>query len=53
MPLGDALDWRRLLEHLHDVRGVRRLMVAGGGRIHTQLMTQGLAGSALGFRQRR
>ncbi|MCP9991905.1 dihydrofolate reductase family protein [Streptomyces albogriseolus] len=43
VPLGDALDWRRLLEHLHDVRGVRRLMVEGGGRIHTQLMTQGLA----------
>ncbi|MGV9814462.1 dihydrofolate reductase family protein [Streptomyces cellulosae] len=43
LPLGDALDWRRLLEHLHDVRGVRRLMVEGGGRIHTQLMTEGLA----------
>ncbi|MGA4983327.1 dihydrofolate reductase family protein [Streptomyces cellulosae] len=43
VPLGDALDWRRLLEHLHDVRGVRRLMVEGGGRIHTQLMTEGLA----------
>ncbi|MEV5183565.1 dihydrofolate reductase family protein [Streptomyces werraensis] len=43
VPLGDALDWRRLLEHLHDVRGVRRLMVEGGGRIHTQLTTQGLA----------
>ncbi|GAB2327883.1 dihydrofolate reductase family protein [Streptomyces griseoincarnatus] len=43
VPLGDALDWRRLLEHLHEVRGVRRLMVEGGGRIHTQLVTQGLA----------
>ncbi|MEV7016248.1 dihydrofolate reductase family protein [Streptomyces sp. NPDC093991] len=43
VPLGDGLDWRRLLEHLHDERGVRRLMVEGGGRIHTQLMTQGLA----------
>ncbi|WTC17879.1 dihydrofolate reductase family protein [Streptomyces cellulosae] len=43
LPLGDALDWRRLLEHLHDVRGVRRLMVEGGGRIHTQLVTEGLA----------
>ncbi|MGA5119774.1 dihydrofolate reductase family protein [Streptomyces pseudogriseolus] len=43
VPLGDALDWRLLLEHLHDERGVRRLMVEGGGRIHTQLMTQGLA----------
>ncbi|MFI8204374.1 dihydrofolate reductase family protein [Streptomyces sp. NPDC085937] len=43
VPLGTELDWRRLLEHLHDVRGVRRLMVEGGGRIHTQLITQGLA----------
>jgi 5-amino-6-(5-phosphoribosylamino)uracil reductase len=41
--LGPDLDWRALLEHLHDVRGVRRLMVEGGGRIHTQLLTQGLA----------
>ena len=29
--------------HLHDVRGVRRLMVEGGGRVHTQLLRQGLA----------
>ncbi|MFI9466403.1 dihydrofolate reductase family protein [Streptomyces sp. NPDC052492] len=43
VPLGTELDWRRLLEHLHDRRGVRRLMVEGGGRIHTQLITQGLA----------
>ncbi|KOU55729.1 5-amino-6-(5-phosphoribosylamino)uracil reductase [Streptomyces sp. MMG1533] len=43
VPLGAELDWRRLLEHLHDVRGVRRLMVEGGGRIHTQLLRQGLA----------
>jgi 5-amino-6-(5-phosphoribosylamino)uracil reductase len=43
VPLGPDLDWRRLLEHLHDVRGVRRLMVEGGGRIHTQLLQQGLA----------
>jgi riboflavin-specific deaminase-like protein len=42
-PLGPELDWRRLLEHLHDVRGVRRLMVEGGGTIHTQLLQQGLA----------
>ena len=27
----------------HDVRGVRRLMVEGGGRVHTQLLQQGLA----------
>ncbi|WP_330289226.1 dihydrofolate reductase family protein [Streptomyces sp. NBC_00576] len=37
------LDWRALLEHLHDVRGVRRLMVEGGGTVHTQLLQQGLA----------
>jgi 5-amino-6-(5-phosphoribosylamino)uracil reductase len=43
VPLGGDLDWRRLLTHLHDVRGVRRLMVEGGGLIHTQLLTQGLA----------
>ncbi|MYR60732.1 5-amino-6-(5-phosphoribosylamino)uracil reductase, partial [Streptomyces sp. SID625] len=43
VPLGAALDWRRLLEHLHDVRGVRRLMVEGGGTVHTQLLRQQLA----------
>ncbi|MFI1046740.1 dihydrofolate reductase family protein [Streptomyces griseoruber] len=43
VPLGPDLDWRRLLEHLHDERGVRRLMVEGGGTIHTQLLQQGLA----------
>ncbi|MFI7301209.1 dihydrofolate reductase family protein [Streptomyces sp. NPDC050121] len=43
VPLGPELDWRRLLEHLHDVRGVRRLMVEGGGTVHTQLLQQGLA----------
>ncbi|PAZ16574.1 5-amino-6-(5-phosphoribosylamino)uracil reductase [Streptomyces sp. SA15] len=42
-PLGAELDWRQLLTHLHDVRGVRRLMVEGGGQIHTQLLRQGLA----------
>ncbi|MEU6281990.1 dihydrofolate reductase family protein [Streptomyces sp. NPDC047028] len=41
--LGPALDWRALLEHLHDVRGVRRLMVEGGGTVHTQLLQQDLA----------
>ncbi|MEU2228146.1 dihydrofolate reductase family protein [Streptomyces sp. NPDC018347] len=41
--LGPALDWRALLEHLHDERGVRRLMVEGGGTVHTQLLQQGLA----------
>ncbi|MFI5964832.1 dihydrofolate reductase family protein [Streptomyces asoensis] len=43
VPLGPETDWRRLLEHLHDVRGVRRLMVEGGGTVHTQLLRQGLA----------
>ncbi|MDX2681048.1 dihydrofolate reductase family protein [Streptomyces sp. NY05-11A] len=43
VPLGPELDWRHLLEHLHDVRGVRRLMVEGGGTVHTQLLQQGLA----------
>ncbi len=43
VPLGAELDWPRLLEHLYDVRGVRRLMVEGGGQIHTQLLRQGLA----------
>ncbi|MFF8946621.1 dihydrofolate reductase family protein [Streptomyces sp. NPDC014864] len=43
VPLGAELDWRRLLEHLHDVRGVRRLMVEGGGTVHTQLLQQSLA----------
>ncbi|MEU6593850.1 dihydrofolate reductase family protein [Streptomyces sp. NPDC046881] len=42
VPLGPALDWRALLEHLHDVRGVGRLMVEGGGTVHTQLLQQGL-----------
>ncbi|MEV5878795.1 dihydrofolate reductase family protein [Streptomyces sp. NPDC052101] len=43
VPLGPGLDWRALLSHLHDVRGVRRLMVEGGGTVHTQLLQQGLA----------
>ncbi|WNM36200.1 dihydrofolate reductase family protein [Streptomyces sp. Li-HN-5-11] len=43
VPLGPALGWRPLLEHLHDVRGVRRLMVEGGGTVHTQLLQQQLA----------
>ncbi|MFD3503398.1 dihydrofolate reductase family protein [Streptomyces sp. NPDC058676] len=43
VPLGVELDWPLLLEHLYDVRGVRRLMVEGGGQIHTQLLRQGLA----------
>ncbi len=43
VPVGPSLDWRAVLTHLHDVRGVRRLMVEGGGRVHTQLLQQGLA----------
>ncbi|MFD0315934.1 dihydrofolate reductase family protein [Streptomyces flavalbus] len=43
VPLGPDIDWRALLTHLHDVRGVRRLMVEGGGTVHTQLLQQGLA----------
>ncbi|MFJ2906171.1 dihydrofolate reductase family protein [Streptomyces sp. NPDC087212] len=41
--LGPDLDWRALFTHLHEEYGVRRLMVEGGGRIHTQLLQQGLA----------
>ncbi|MFI6278406.1 dihydrofolate reductase family protein [Streptomyces sp. NPDC050988] len=41
--VGPDVDWRAVLTHLHDVRGVRRLMVEGGGRVHTQLLSQGLA----------
>ncbi|MGW3287604.1 dihydrofolate reductase family protein [Streptomyces sp. NPDC001002] len=43
VPLGADLDWRALLTHLHEVRGIDRLMVEGGGTIHTQLLQQGLA----------
>ncbi|MFJ3654862.1 dihydrofolate reductase family protein [Streptomyces nigra] len=41
--LGDDLDWRELLVHLREARGVERLMVEGGGTVHTQLLRQGLA----------
>ncbi|GHA69830.1 dihydrofolate reductase family protein [Streptomyces anthocyanicus] len=41
--LGADLDWRAALEYLNDRRGVRRLMVEGGGTVHTQLLQQGLA----------
>jgi len=40
--LGADLDWHRLLADL-TARGVDRLMVEGGGRIHTQLLQLGLA----------
>ncbi|PZH14652.1 5-amino-6-(5-phosphoribosylamino)uracil reductase [Streptomyces sp. NTH33] len=43
VPLGAVLDWGLLLEDLHDVRGVRRLMVEGGGTVHTQLLQLQLA----------
>ncbi|MFH8534683.1 dihydrofolate reductase family protein [Streptomyces tendae] len=41
--LGPDLDWQAALEYLHDRRAVRRLMVEGGGTVHTQLLQQGLA----------
>ncbi|MEW2471729.1 dihydrofolate reductase family protein [Streptomyces sp. NPDC046994] len=41
--LGPDVEWRAVLDHLGDVKGVRRLMVEGGGRVHTQLLRQGLA----------
>ncbi|CAK7287059.1 5-amino-6-(5-phosphoribosylamino)uracil reductase [Streptomyces misionensis JCM 4497] len=43
VPLGPDLDWRALLRHLRAERGVGRLMVEGGGTVHTQLLRQGLA----------
>lgn len=39
---GSRVDPRSLVEDLHD-RGVRRLMVEGGGRVHTQFLTADLA----------
>jgi 5-amino-6-(5-phosphoribosylamino)uracil reductase len=39
---GPRVTMRWLSEDLHD-RGVRRLMVEGGGTIHTQFLTDGLA----------
>lgn len=41
--LGPDMQWRDVLGHLGDVKGVRRLMVEGGGQVHTQLLRQGLA----------
>jgi 5-amino-6-(5-phosphoribosylamino)uracil reductase len=39
---GQPVDFQGLTEDLHD-RGVRRLMVEGGGTVHTQFLTAGLA----------
>jgi 5-amino-6-(5-phosphoribosylamino)uracil reductase len=39
---GPELDWGRALDELGR-RGVRRLMVEGGGTVHTQLLALGLA----------
>jgi 5-amino-6-(5-phosphoribosylamino)uracil reductase len=39
---GRPVELRRVSEDLH-TRGVRRLMVEGGGDVHTQLLTEGLA----------
>lgn len=35
--------WEAMLDVLHQKHGVRRLMVEGGGQVHTQLLSQGLA----------
>ncbi|NEY35298.1 5-amino-6-(5-phosphoribosylamino)uracil reductase [Streptomyces sp. PRKS01-65] len=40
---GSGLDWRAVLSYLYEERGVRRLMVEGGGSVHTQLLQQQLA----------
>ncbi|MGW4651289.1 RibD family protein [Kitasatospora sp. NPDC004289] len=40
--LGGTVDFGRMLDDL-GARGVRRLMVEGGGRIHTQFLAEGLA----------
>jgi 5-amino-6-(5-phosphoribosylamino)uracil reductase len=42
VPLGPAIDFGALLDDL-GARGVDRLMVEGGGRIHTAFLTAGLA----------
>lgn len=39
---GSTVTMRAISEDLHE-RGVRRLMVEGGGTIHTQFLTEGLA----------
>jgi 5-amino-6-(5-phosphoribosylamino)uracil reductase len=39
---GQPVDLQRMAEDLHD-RGVRRLMVEGGGKVHTQFLTADLA----------
>lgn len=39
---GAPVELRRVCEDLHR-RGVRRLMVEGGGSVHTQFLTEGLA----------
>lgn len=39
---GQPVDLTRMLADLHD-RGVRRLMVEGGGQVHTQFLTADLA----------
>ncbi|MEU9158068.1 dihydrofolate reductase family protein [Streptomyces sp. NPDC048417] len=41
--LGADLDWPALLTDLRKARAVGRLMVEGGGTVHTQLLQQGLA----------
>ncbi|MFE6800985.1 dihydrofolate reductase family protein [Streptomyces sp. NPDC057681] len=41
--LGGTVDWARVLDDLASAHGVRRLMVEGGARVHTQLLQRGLA----------
>ncbi|WP_200258216.1 dihydrofolate reductase family protein [Streptomyces sp. HSG2] len=40
--LGAEVDWPAALRHLREARGVRRLMVEGGGVVHTRLLSEGL-----------
>ncbi|WP_428950267.1 dihydrofolate reductase family protein [Streptomyces sp. cg35] len=42
VPLGPVVDWAALLDDL-GARGVGRLMVEGGARVHTQLLQLGFA----------
>lgn len=42
VPLGEHVDFGRLLDDLGE-RGVQRLMVEGGGRVHTAFLSEGLA----------
>lgn len=41
-PVAEGRTWETILEILYGL-GIRRLMVEGGGQVHTQLLQQGLA----------